>query len=116
MVSITSRRDLMLTTARQAGREARSRHMIAAEGLAAVGRMIAAYRRSDGAATYCKIAWVTVALRDLEGHGRCLGPDGFRASAVVDRCGPAGAARVRGGARIPARFGEQSLASGHGAT
>jgi len=47
--------------------------MIAAEGLA-VGRMIAAYRRSDGAATYYKIAWVTVALRDLEGHGRCLGP------------------------------------------
>ena len=45
--------------------------MIAAEGLAAVGRMIAAYRRSDGAATYYKIAWVTVALRDLEGHRRC---------------------------------------------
>jgi len=90
--------------------------MIAAEGLAAVGRMIAAYRRSDGAATYCKIAWVTVALRDLKGHGRCLGTDGFRASAVVDRYGPAGAARVRGGARIPARFGEQSSASGHGAT
>ena len=44
---------------RQAGREARSRHMIAAEGLAAVGCMIAAYRRSDGAATYYKIAWVT---------------------------------------------------------
>jgi hypothetical protein len=85
--------------------------MIAAEGLAAVGRMIAAYRRSDGAATEYKIAWVTVALRDLEGHGRCLGPDGFRASAVVDRCGPAGAAQVRG-ARIPARLGEQSLASG----
>ena len=52
--------------------------MIAAEGLAAVGRMIA---------TYYKIAWVTVALRDLESHGRCLGPDGYRASAVVDRCG-----------------------------
>jgi len=89
--------------------------MIAAEGLAAVGCMIAAYRRSDGAATYYKIAWVTVALRDLEGHGRCLGPDGFRASAVVDRCGPAGAARVRGGARIPARFGEVLLGTGHGA-
>ena len=59
--------------------------MIAAEGLAAAGRMIAAYRRSDGAATYCKIAWVTVGLRDLEAHGRILGPDGFRASAVVDR-------------------------------
>ena len=47
MVSFASRHDLRLTTARQAGREARSRHMIAAEGLAAVGRMIAAYRRSD---------------------------------------------------------------------
>jgi hypothetical protein len=79
--------------------------MIADEGLAAVGRMIAAYRRSDGAATCYKIAWVTVALRDRDGHGGCLGPDGFRASAVADRCGPAGAARVRGGARIPARFG-----------
>ena len=88
--------------------------MIAAEGLG-VGRMIAAYRRNDGAATYYKIAWVTVALRDLEGHGRCLGPDGFRSPAVVDRCGPAGTARVRGGACIPARFGEQSSASGHGA-
>ena len=41
--------------------------MIAAEGLAAVGRMIAAYHRSDGAATDFKIAWVTVTLRDLEG-------------------------------------------------
>jgi len=41
-----TRHDLSLTTVRQAGREARSRHMIAAEGLA-VGRMIAAYRRSD---------------------------------------------------------------------
>jgi hypothetical protein len=78
--------------------------MITAEGLAAIGRMIAAYRRSGCAAAYYKIAWVTVALRDLEGHGRCLGADGFRASAVVDRCGPAGTARIRGGARIPARF------------
>ena len=63
------RRDLMLTTSRQAGREARSRHTIAAEGLAAVGGMIAAYRGNDGAATDYEIAWVTVALRDLEGHG-----------------------------------------------
>jgi hypothetical protein len=61
--------------------------MIAAEGLAAVSRMTAAYRRSDGAATDFKIAWVTVTLRDFEGHRRCLGPDGSRASAVVDRCG-----------------------------
>ena len=63
MLSIASRRDLRLTTGRQAEREARSRHMIRVEGLAAVGRMIAAYRRSDGAATSYKIAWVTVALR-----------------------------------------------------
>jgi len=79
--------------------------MIAAEGLAAVGRMIAAYRRSDGAATDYEIAGVTMALRNLDGHGRCLNPDGSRASAVLDRCGPAGEAWVRGGACIPARFG-----------
>ena len=42
-----------------------ARHMIAAGELAAVGRMIAAYRRSDGAATDYEIAWVTVELRDL---------------------------------------------------
>jgi len=59
--------------------------MIAADGLAAVGRMIAAYRRSDGAATYYKIAWLTVALRDLEGHRRCLSPDGFPR---IGGCGP----------------------------
>jgi hypothetical protein len=39
--------------------------MIAAEGLAAADRMIAAYRRGDAAATDNEIAWVTVALRDL---------------------------------------------------
>ena len=44
--------------------------------------MIAAYRRSDGAATDFKIAWVTVTLRDLEGHQRCLCPDGSRASGL----------------------------------
>ena len=43
--------------------------MIAAERLAAVGGMIAAYRGNDGGATDYEIAWVTVALRDLEGHG-----------------------------------------------
>jgi hypothetical protein len=59
--------------------------VIAAEGPAAVGRMIAAYHRSDGAATDFKIAWLTVTLRDLEGHQRFLCPDGSRASAVVDR-------------------------------
>lgn len=40
---------------RQAGREARSWHMTTTEGLAAAGRTIAAYRRSDGAATDCEI-------------------------------------------------------------
>jgi len=89
--------------------------MIAAEGLAAAGRMIAAYRRSDGAATYYKIAWVTVALWDLEGHRRYLSPDGFRASAVVDRCGPAGGGPGTWRRPHPARFGEQASASGHGA-
>jgi hypothetical protein len=59
--------------------------VIAAEGLAAVGRMIAACHRSDGAAPDFKIAWVTVTLRDLEGHQRCLYPHGSRASAD---CGP----------------------------
>jgi len=81
--------------------------MIAAEGMAAVGRMIAAYRRSASAATDYEIAWVTVALRDLEGDGRCIGPDGSRAGG----CGPmwsGSAAWIGGGARIPAPFGEQS--------
>jgi hypothetical protein len=36
--------------------------MIAAEGLA-IGRMIVAYRRCDGAASNYEIAWVTVALQ-----------------------------------------------------
>ena len=42
-----------------------ARHMIAAEGLVAVGRMIAVYRRGYGATTDYEIAWVTMALRDL---------------------------------------------------
>jgi hypothetical protein len=40
-----------------------ARPMIAAEGLVAVGRMIAVYRRGYGATTDYEIAWVTVALR-----------------------------------------------------
>ena len=77
--------------------------MIAAEGLAAVGRMIAAYSRSDRAATDYEIARVTVALRIL----RVMDDVWVRnpAPAVVDRCRPGGAAWVGGGARIPARFG-----------
>ncbi len=42
-----------------------AQHMIAADGLVAVGRMIAVYRRRYGATTDYEIAWVTVALRDL---------------------------------------------------
>ena len=57
MVGIVSRHHLRLTTARQAGREVRSRHMHAAERLAAVGRMIAACRHGDRAATDYEIAW-----------------------------------------------------------
>ena len=41
------------------------RHLIAAEGLAAVGAMIAAYRAGGRYATDYQIAWMTVALRDL---------------------------------------------------
>jgi len=37
--------------------------------------MIAVYRRRYSATTDYEIAWVTVALRDLEGQGRCPGPD-----------------------------------------
>jgi hypothetical protein len=39
--------------------------MIAGEGLVAVGRMIVAYPRGDGAVTYYEIAWVAVALQYL---------------------------------------------------
>ncbi len=39
--------------------------MIAAECLAAVGRIIVAYRRGDGAAASHEIGWVTVALQHL---------------------------------------------------
>ena len=52
-----TRHDLRLTTARQAGREVRSWHMNAAEGLAAVDRMIAACGHGDRAATDYQIAW-----------------------------------------------------------
>ena len=63
---VSPRHELSLTTTRKpGGKTDRSRYVIAAEGLAAVGRMIPAYRRSDGAATDFKIAWVTVTLRIL---------------------------------------------------
>jgi hypothetical protein len=42
-----------------------ARHMIAAEGLAEVGAMIARYQDGGGFTTDDEIAWITVALRDL---------------------------------------------------
>jgi hypothetical protein len=39
--------------------------MIAGEGLVAVGRMIVAYPRGDGAVTDYEIAWVAVAVQYL---------------------------------------------------
>jgi hypothetical protein len=70
--------------------------VIAAEGLAPVGRMIAAYRRTDGAATDFKIAWVTGTLRDLVCHQRCLS----RWIPRIGGCGPMWLA-MRSGGRSP---------------
>ena len=47
--------------------------MTAVEGLVAVGRVIMAYRRGDGAATDYEIAWVTVAPQHLR-SGTMSGP------------------------------------------
>jgi len=55
----------LLGKVRKSARIGAARHMIAAEGLAAVGRMVAAYRGSDVTATDYEIAWLTVALKDL---------------------------------------------------
>jgi hypothetical protein len=46
----------------------------------AVGRMIVAYSRSDGAATDYEIAWVTVALQYLR-----TGDDSWGCPALTDR-------------------------------
>jgi hypothetical protein len=82
--------------------------------------MIAVYRRRYGATTDYEIAWVTVGAAGSEGQGRCPDLNGSRAPgcapAAVNQRGQADAARAHGGARISARLGEQSLASGHGAT
>jgi Domain of unknown function (DUF4192) len=55
----------LLGKVRKSARIGAARYMIAAEGLAAVGRMIAGYRRGDATATDYEVAWLTVALRDL---------------------------------------------------
>jgi hypothetical protein len=55
----------LLGKVRKSARIGAARHMIAAEGLAAVGRMVAAYRQGDANATDYEIAWLTVALKDL---------------------------------------------------
>ena len=49
----------------KSGRIGAARQMIAAEGLNAVGGMIATYRAGGRYATDYQIAWMTVALRDL---------------------------------------------------
>jgi Domain of unknown function (DUF4192) len=55
----------LLGKVRKSARIGAARHMIAAEGLAAVGRMVAAYRGGGATATDYEIAWLTVALKDL---------------------------------------------------
>ena len=55
----------LLAKVRKSGRLGAARQMIAAEGLNAVGTMIATYRGGGKYATDYQIAWITVALRDL---------------------------------------------------
>ncbi len=55
----------LLAKVRKSSRIGAARQLIAAEGLTAVGAMIAAYRAGGKYATDYQIAWVTVALRDL---------------------------------------------------
>jgi hypothetical protein len=55
----------LLAKVRRSGRLGAARHMIAAEGLAAVGAMIARYRGGGKYTSDDEIARVTVALRDL---------------------------------------------------
>jgi hypothetical protein len=81
----------------------------------AVGRMIVAYSRGDGAATNYEIAWVAVALQHLR-----AGDDSWTRIDPVHRW----LQILRFGGRSsgtwrrprPARLGELSSASGHGAT
>ncbi len=55
----------LLAMVRRSGRLGAARHMIAAEGLAAVGAMIARYRGGGRFTSDDEIARITVALRDL---------------------------------------------------
>ena len=55
----------LLTKVRRSSRIGAARHMIAAEGLAAVGTMIARYRGGGRFTSDYEIARITVALRDL---------------------------------------------------
>jgi Domain of unknown function (DUF4192) len=55
----------LLAKVRRSGRLGAARHMIAAEGLAAVGAMITRYREGGRFTTDYEIARITVALRDL---------------------------------------------------
>jgi Domain of unknown function (DUF4192) len=55
----------LLSKVRKSSRLGAARHMIAAEGLAAVSAMIAVYRGGGKFATDYQVAWLTVALRDL---------------------------------------------------
>jgi hypothetical protein len=55
----------LLRKVRKSARAGAARRLIAAEGLSAVGGMIATYRAGGRFATDYQIAWMTVALRDL---------------------------------------------------
>jgi hypothetical protein len=55
----------LLRKVRKSARAGAARQLIAAEGLNAVGGMIAAYRGGGRFATDYQVAWLTVALRDL---------------------------------------------------
>ena len=55
----------LLRKVRKSARTGAARRLIAAEGLSAVGSMIATYRGGGKFATDYQIAWMTVALRDL---------------------------------------------------
>jgi hypothetical protein len=55
----------VIAKVRKSSRLGAARHMIASEGLAAVGAMIAAYRGGGRFTSDYQVAWLTVALQDL---------------------------------------------------